>query len=35
VGIVSQRPERAARILRIEVESQGLALRAYNLKGQP
>jgi hypothetical protein len=35
VGIVSQRDERAARILRVEVDHAALALCAYTLKGDP
>jgi hypothetical protein len=35
VRIVSQRAERAARILRVEVDHAVLALCAYNLKGEP
>jgi hypothetical protein len=35
VWIVSQRAERVARILRFEVDHAVVALRAYNLKGEP
>jgi len=35
LGNVSQRPERPARMLRVEIESRRRALRAYNLKGEP